>query len=290
MNRTRLLRKVQTGLSLVELMVGLALGLVLMVGVLQVFLASRQTYASNEAMSRLQENGRFALELIAANIRLAGYTDPRARLENGLSAPPIVATKDDCRNQPGFANMDASVAEKVCSSNGNGSASDSLGIALQPPLVDGERLDCLGNAVYDDDVDPPKVIINHFEIIPPDADNPTSSLGCRAWNITDGGPPGAPQRLVEGIDSLQVLYGIDDAGGTSRSPTRYVSADNVPDWNDVLAIRIAVLANSVSTLTPAPQNRNYVLLDAAPLAAADLGNDNRARQIFSTTIQLKNTN
>lgn len=283
MNRTRLLRKAQTGLSLVELMVGLALGLVLMVGVLQVFLASRQTYASNEAMSRLQENGRFALELIAANIRLAGYTDPRARLEKGLSIAPIA--EPDCDNQTGFAGTNAT----ACSSNGNGSASDSLGIALQPPLAEGIRRDCLGNDVDDD-----KVIINHFEIIPPDnVNNTPAALGCRAWNITDGewvGNVSAAQPLVEGIDSLQVLYGIDDAGGTSRSPTRYVSADNVPDWNDVLAIRIAVLANSVSTLTPAPQNRNYVLLDAAPLAAADLGNDNRARQIFSTTIQLKNTN
>lgn len=282
MNRTRLLRKAQTGLSLVELMVGLALGLVLMVGVLQVFLASRQTYASNEAMSRLQENGRFALELIAANIRLAGYTDPRARLEKGLSVIPIPKPDPLACEKP----LESAIQAEGC--DGGDNISDILAIALQPPLAEGIRRDCLGNPVGDD-----KVIINQFGIIAPNADNPTSSLGCRAWTQKPDkswGPNGAPQRLVEGIDSLQVLYGIDDAGGTSRSPTRYVSADNVPDWNDVLAIRIAVLANSVSTLTPAPQNRNYVLLDAAPLAAADLGNDNRARQIFSTTIQLKNTN
>lgn len=280
------LSRSQTGLSLVELMVGLALGLVLMVGVLQVFLASRQTYASNDAMSRLQENGRFALEFIASSARLAGYTDPRARLEKGLSTASLAGS--NCDNQKGFVGTDTA----VCSSNGNGNASDSLGIALQPPLVDGIRRDCLGNDVPDD-----KVIINHFEIIPPDnVNNTPAALGCRAWNVTDGawvGGVAAAQPLVEGIDSLQVLYGIDDSGGTSRSPSRYVSADTVTagnDWPNVLAIRIALLANSVATLTPAPQNRNYVLLDAAPLAAADLGNDNRARQIFSTTIHLKNAN
>ena len=275
----------QNGLSLVELMVGLALGLVLMVGVLQVFLASRQTYASNDAMARLQENGRFGLEFIASSARLAGYTDPRARLEKGLSIPPLAGT--NCDNQTGFTGTNTG----ACSSNGNGNSSDSLAIALQPPLADGVRRDCLGNTV-----DENEVIINHFEIIPPNNNTP-AALGCRAWNITkddwNTGSAGGAQPLVEGIDSLQVLYGIDDAGGTSRSPTRYVSADTVTagnNWPNVLAVRIAVLANSVATLTPAPQNRNYVLLDSAPLAAADLGNDNRARQIFSTTIQLKNAN
>lgn len=284
--RITTLPRSQKGLSLIELLVGLALGLVLMVGVLQVFLASRQTYASNEAMSRLQENGRFALEFIANSARLAGYTDPRARLEKGLSIDPLAGT--DCVNQRGFGSANAA----ACSSNGSGNSADSLGIALQPPLTDGIRRDCLGNDVPDN-----KVIINHFEIIPPDnVNNTPAALGCRAWNLTDGAWVGgitAAQPLIEGIDSLQVLYGIDDSGGATRTPSRYVSADTVTagnDWSNVLAIRISLLANSVSPLTPAPQNRNYVLLDAPPLAAADLGNDNRARQIFSTTIQLKNAN
>lgn len=69
-------RRTQLGLSLVELMVAMALGLLLMTGVIQVFLSSRQTYAANEAMGRLQENGRFALEFIARSARLAGYTEP----------------------------------------------------------------------------------------------------------------------------------------------------------------------------------------------------------------------
>ncbi len=281
--------KRQNGLSLIELMVALALGLVLMIGVLQVFLTTRQTYANSEAMTRLQDNGRFALEMIASSARHAGYTDPRAQAESGLTTPQISGS--DCENQTG---INADIA--VCSLDdipvdpqNFPVPSDSIGLALQPPIVDGVRRDCLGNDVPDDEV-----IINHFAIIPPDNTDPgnprPAALGCHAWSVTAGAWVGAAglQPLVEGVDSLQVLYGIDDLGGANRSPTRYVSADRVTDWLDVLAIRIAVLANSVSTLTPAPPDRNYVLLDAAPLAAADLGDDNRARQIFSTTIHLKN--
>ena len=69
---TSLTRK-QRGLSLVELLVALTLSLLLMVGVLQTFLASKQTYSANTGLSRVQENGRFAMEFLASDIRNAGY-------------------------------------------------------------------------------------------------------------------------------------------------------------------------------------------------------------------------
>lgn len=61
------------GFSLVELMVALALSLVIGVAVMQTFLASKTTYRMQDAMSRLQENGRFAVSQLASEIRMAGY-------------------------------------------------------------------------------------------------------------------------------------------------------------------------------------------------------------------------
>ena len=66
----------QRGLSLVELMIGLTLGLILLLGIIQVFISSKQTFATNDAMAKLQENGRFALEFITQSARQAGYTSP----------------------------------------------------------------------------------------------------------------------------------------------------------------------------------------------------------------------
>ena len=63
----------QHGLSLVELMVAMALSLLLMLGVMQIFLSSKQTYSTNIALSRVQESGRFALDFLARDIRNAGY-------------------------------------------------------------------------------------------------------------------------------------------------------------------------------------------------------------------------
>lgn len=266
------LRRTQLGLSIVELMVAMALGLLLMTGVIQVFLSSRQTYAANEAMGRLQENGRFALEFIARSARLAGYTEPV--FEGGK---PLALVRPSCTGLPGTIPTD------LCTSAGIANAPDSVAFVFQPPFTDGVRRDCLGNTIAESNM----LLINHYSIIPATATTP-ASLGCRAYKFNDttgswtSGP--AAQELISGVDSLQVLYGINTSGD-SRSANQYVSADRVTNWNNVRAVRIAVLANSIEPLSPAPAERNFVLLDADPINFAD----NRARQIFSTTIQLKNT-
>jgi type IV pilus assembly protein PilW len=61
------------GLTLIELMVALAIGSVLILGLVQVFGASRAAYVTSEGMSRVQENARFALEYLQRDIRMAGH-------------------------------------------------------------------------------------------------------------------------------------------------------------------------------------------------------------------------
>lgn len=63
----------QRGLSIVELMIGVTLSLLLILGVTQVFLSSKTTYTSNHALSDIQERGRFAVEMVSRDIRNAGY-------------------------------------------------------------------------------------------------------------------------------------------------------------------------------------------------------------------------
>ncbi|NCP03074.1 MAG: prepilin-type N-terminal cleavage/methylation domain-containing protein [Deltaproteobacteria bacterium] len=66
--------KHEQGLTLVELLVALAIGLVLLGGVYQVFVSSTTVYRKNEQFARLQENARFAMEILGRNLRTAGYT------------------------------------------------------------------------------------------------------------------------------------------------------------------------------------------------------------------------
>ena len=69
----------QIGLSLIEVMIALLLGAFLVGGVLQIFIGSKQTYRMQENLSRLQENGRLALDLIGRDIRMTGYWGCLAR-------------------------------------------------------------------------------------------------------------------------------------------------------------------------------------------------------------------
>lgn len=63
----------ETGLSLVELMVALTVGVILLAGVVSVFLSSRQSYGINNAVAQVQESGRFALHFLQNDTRMAGY-------------------------------------------------------------------------------------------------------------------------------------------------------------------------------------------------------------------------
>lgn len=63
----------QTGLSLIELMIALVVGLILIAGVLSIFMSSRKSYGINTAVGQIQEHGRFALDFIRHNTRMAGY-------------------------------------------------------------------------------------------------------------------------------------------------------------------------------------------------------------------------
>lgn len=65
------------GFTLIELMIALVLGLFLVAGVLYVFLSNSQTYRTNEALSRVQENGRFAIEFLTSDLRHASYSTGR---------------------------------------------------------------------------------------------------------------------------------------------------------------------------------------------------------------------
>lgn len=60
------------GLSLIELMIALVLGLVVVGAAGGVFLANRRVYAASETLNRVQENGRVSFELLARDLREAG--------------------------------------------------------------------------------------------------------------------------------------------------------------------------------------------------------------------------
>lgn len=62
----------QCGISLVEVMVALALGLIVSVGALSLMLGNRQSYRTTEALARVQEATRITFDLMSRDLRAAG--------------------------------------------------------------------------------------------------------------------------------------------------------------------------------------------------------------------------
>jgi type IV pilus assembly protein PilW len=93
----------QSGLTLIELMVGLALGVLLLFGVGLLFSQNKQSYLQNEQLARLQEDARFAIEELSRDISMAGFmaeiTDSTV-LAVGIDAVQEAAlvTGADCMN------------------------------------------------------------------------------------------------------------------------------------------------------------------------------------------------
>ena len=63
----------QRGVSLIELMVAMVIGVVLIFGATQVYVNSKNSYGVNEGVARMQETARYAMSVLEPDIRLANF-------------------------------------------------------------------------------------------------------------------------------------------------------------------------------------------------------------------------
>lgn len=69
----RYTKKPTNGFTLVELMVSILIGLILLAVMSLAFLSNKQSYRAQDSSAQMQENGRYAIEVLTRDIRLAGY-------------------------------------------------------------------------------------------------------------------------------------------------------------------------------------------------------------------------
>lgn len=61
------------GFTLVELLVAMALGILLTTGIANIYIQNRQSYVQDEEIARLQENARYAINLLKRDLTMAGF-------------------------------------------------------------------------------------------------------------------------------------------------------------------------------------------------------------------------
>ena len=87
----------QWGFSLVELMVGMVLGLMLIAGAVSIYLATKRSYFEVEHVAALTENARFAEQIVGDSLRQAGFlgevTANKVEVDPDLTSTPLIG---DC--------------------------------------------------------------------------------------------------------------------------------------------------------------------------------------------------
>ena len=112
-------------------------------------------------------------------------------------------------------------------------------------------LDCFGQPV------PANITVaNRFSLGAPDADG-LRSLSCQRVNVDNAARP-----LVQGVQNMQILYGVDQTLNDQRDTSNYVTADNITQWRSVRSVRLQLtvsdndeVGNKVFTTTVAIRNR-----------------------------------
>jgi type IV pilus assembly protein PilW len=327
----------QAGFSPIEVLVALVIGLVLTATVLQVYIANKQTYRVGEASARLQENARFASELIARDARMSGYQGCAGNERTTLNQlqdsaaflydfETAVQGFDATGTDTWAPTLDASISG-VLSGNDvlvirglfggetaiTGSAdtgncgtaplilADSDGFAAGDIVVGGNcntaslfQISALsgtsvthdaggsnpGNtganlgACFAGDGWLGRLSTRIFFVGQNDAEVPA------LYRTEVSGANTVTEELIEGIEGMQVLFGIDTDADLSAN--RYVRAGDISDWTQVHSIRVSFLFRSIQDfLTTAPQPYSFNGAISTP-------GDRRLRNVFTTTIGLRN--
>ncbi len=331
----------QCGLSLVELLVAMAVSLVLLGGIYQIFFSSTTTYSVNENFSRLQENGRFAMSFLERDVRQAGYRgclnhagtftnllnnfnqfefnfsqplegfDARSRgwdraLPTVVTEPrrgsDILALRNLLEGSQSYLRVDM------------GSSLDALPIprgGLDSPYksAGGDLLmvsDCQSATLFQvSSFDHAQGLVHHAANAGTPG-NSSADLGRtypRAAEVnrvatviyyvrlsTENVPTlfrkigsERAEALVEGVESMQVLYGVDD--NNDQAADRYLAADAALPWQRVVSLRIGLLMRSLTEVTRGEIDRQVYDVNGQALGPY---HDRHFRQVFLTTIGLRN--
>ena len=330
----------QTGISLVEVLISLVIGLMLLAGVVQVYSGNKATFRFTNALAEIQENGRFALEIITQDLRLAnswgcvapnGEAGVNSNINNtlttwsgydtefhdfvgneaisgtdgaGLNGSDTITimgskpgqtnvevpfqaatTTSITTNEVSFIEASDIILVARCGSNdsrpsGETAEADIHRVTSIAPSGPGDTQRDIGlSQVKSQQFESDAIVIELQSVTYSVEQNSDDDGRPSLWRTEFGANR---QELVEGVDNMQILYGVDtDADGY---PNQYLKSDDVTDFANVVAVRISLLLHSL----------DEVVRDAGPQVYSYNGVDNitapdgRIRQVFSTTIALRN--
>lgn len=271
----------QTGFTLVEIMISMALGLVIAGAVIQIMVSNSVTEKLNRAMASTQESGRFIINRLRAEMLMVGLYDqmsPKLNID-----VDTVNENNFVRNHPVILPNEFAVRSTLGSIQGNSGGNDTLVVSLQ------SKMDCRGYTLgYANDEE--FYVVNEYFV----EDNKLKCRGfdgryLRGQKAAEGHNSHKSMTILDDVVNFQVTYGITDPAATlgAAIPTRFITADNIQNamnnGKTVVALRIALVVRADSDIT-VETKPSFRLLNEASYTPSDNG----LYKSFETTITLRN--
>jgi len=274
--------KQQHGLTLIELMIAMAMGLIMSAAVVQMLVSNQVTDRLNQALASAQESGRFIINRMRAEVLMTGRYDPLS--PNLNRSVDIVEEASFVQNHPVVLPGDFANRLGLGSVQGVNGANDTLVIGLQADRdCRGYKLGYLDNEEF--------YVVNEYYI---DGDK----LKCRGFDgrvlrgqkLASGNNGDAGFTLLDGVLNFQVLYGVNANAGSNDNtgrPISYMTADQLLQQrtlgSNVVAIRLALVVEGEGQafIDPTP---TFKLLNETTYTPPGNG----LYKQFETTITLRN--
>lgn len=352
------------GFSVVELMVAVTIGAILLGGAITLFVNNKHNYRTTSDLSQLQENARFALDLMVRDLRMVGYFgchNDINRLTNNLGG--VSGDLWDTSNPiEGYDNAQATwsptnyaldaddpIVDAVAVRNGTDAITvrylagggqrvtawggNSITVAADPGILalgvagvadcgwgDIFQVTALtgGNTVLSFGISlsrayGPNVNVNESPTVAPFravryyiGNRPNFGPALYQKVIQGATPPAVDtQLLIEGVENMQILYGVDN--NADGVPDNYLVAGDAnlstaAQWANVVSVKIGLLLRTLDEYGQDTDTRIYHLFTgqswrtgdpdpcdpAADIGCVDPGDLRVRRRVFGTTAFLRN--
>lgn len=295
----------ERGVTLVELMVSMTIGLFVVAIATVVLVSAKSGYVAQADSTQILDTGRHAIDIVSRTVRQASYlnwdgTDfstPKA--DDG----PAVFGMDAKSLKSRSEDISSPVARSI---NGSDVLAIRIGGSGEGSNGDGSVLNCAGFGIGTGDASEKRERGWSIFYVAEDVSG-EPELYCK-YPGEDGW---AAQAIARGVESFQVLYGLDTDGdghpnslvnATALESMAKDAADKSAPWKKVVEVKVAVLVRGANGILAESRVGDYDLFGetySSSHAARDRGVRihvselpkavrNRARKVFATTVWLRN--
>jgi type IV pilus assembly protein PilW len=249
----------QSGHTLLELSISVALGLLIVLATISLYRGQRFAYDHATETTRLRDAASTALDLIGQQVQMAGFVPAGAG--HADESPPLFG----CSSGRPTGSDAAPVCETLASRSDGIVVRYAADTISTWPSSSGLPTDCLGQ------ISAGEWIVNRYYA------KASSSTVEPELYCEGSGKPGTGQPLVEGIERIKFGYWLKDASFSVDAAA--ISEDH---WPLVVAVDVCVLVRGDSpNATARPR---YSDCDGASVVSAD----GRIRQVFRRRMALRN--